>query len=386
MPRHNPDTATAMRSLIQIVPFRSTNPDGVGDYARLLADRLKRDHGLETIFIVANPDEGTAKLNDGWRTETLAARDGQSLIKQVQSCLAEVGDCPIIFHLSAYGYHNRGIPLWLPGAMKAIKRGSNARLITVFHELFASARPWKSAFWLGWVQARIAARIAGLSDGGLTTVGVYEDWLRPRMRAGSPLLRVPVFSNMGEPHDVPPTDTRPNQMVVFGTGGLASLAYGACRAEAEMAARATGVESVIDIGSRKVPPPAHLGGVRVFAKGRLEADAVSRELLSARFALLPYDTTRLGKSTIFAALAAHGVVPICLGSEATGADGLFPGEHFIMPEPAGPLPTLSAADAARIQQNLIDWYAGRGLASCAQAIASLMGGHKIPESEATPQC
>lgn len=79
----------------------------------------------------------------------------------------------------------------------------------------------------------------------------------------------------------------------------------------------------------------------------------------------------LAKSGIFAAYAAHGLVPVTTpGAAAGNLDGLRAGEHFV---PADS-PALADADpCARIARQVQSWYAGHSIQAHAAAFAERLG-------------
>src|SRR6202008_598407 len=80
--------------------------------------------------------------------------------------LAGARPCVVVLQFSGYGFGRRGLCGWLLDELDQARtafRGT-LRLVTVFHELFAVGPPWRSAFWLAGLQARIAARLARSSD------------------------------------------------------------------------------------------------------------------------------------------------------------------------------------------------------------------------------
>ena len=134
----------------------------------------------------------------------------------------------VVLHYVGYSYHSRGVPLWLPRALRAWKNGApggeKRRVCVMFHEVWASGSPRSSAFWLAplaknivgqllqvadhWVTSNEAAaadlvHLAGadVRRGRLVPVGANIepqtpiDWARPVARARG--LRVAVF---GLPH------------------------------------------------------------------------------------------------------------------------------------------------------------------------------------------
>jgi hypothetical protein len=230
------------------------------------------------------------------------------------------------------------------------RRHPNARLIGIFHELFATGNVWNSSFWLSTVQKYVTQRLWYLCDYGIATNQAYFDQLaewRPRMR--EQLKVMPVFSNVGEPDSVPATRDRPHYIAVFGRPqGI----YSGPRAGRSVAlVRKLGIEKVIDIGTRDSVLPARLGNASILKLGRLPATAVSRHLLTCRFGFLNYDLVRLGKSGVFAAYAAHGVIPVSIEPHEGHTYELREGQHFLQ-WPVDIVPR----DLSMIQSCLKKWY------------------------------
>jgi hypothetical protein len=94
--------------------------------------------------------------------------------------------------------------------------------------------------------------------------------------------------------------------------------------------RACGIDEVVDIG-----PPLLIRerlferhGIKVRSLGFLPAMEVSRELMQCRLGLLQYPLNCVAKSSVFAAYAAHGVVPI-LRSGGVASDGISIGRQVL---------------------------------------------------------
>jgi hypothetical protein len=239
-------------------------------------------------------------------------------------------------------------------------------LIGIFHELFACNHIWNSSFWLSPAQRHITRELWRLCDYGLTTNDTYAGHLAAWCPTKRNQLKVlPVFSNVGEPETVLPFSQRPAQMAVFGAAGVEQAIYGKPISERSSAiTTALAIQNVIDIGERVTSVPARLGPAVVASMGRLSGRLVSRHLRACRYGLLNYDVGRLGKSGVFAAYAAHGVIPICIGSRAVPTDGLEEGQHFLRWPFDRPAFNLS-----EIQTNLIQWYHNHSLAKHADVLS-----------------
>ena len=329
--------------LTQVVP-RLGPWDGVGDYAARLGEALQSCHGVTSRFVEAANADGRRALG-----EVLAA-----------------GEAPLLLHYVGYGYARRGAPLWLARAIAG--RGRQQRLGVVFHELYATGRPWQSSFWLGGLQKYVVTRLARQCDGALLTREANREWLAATgALTGKPVIVLPISSNVGEPVELRPLADRAPRLVVWGSAAVRAAAYGPHWASVRAACRQLGVTELVDIG-----PPVALpreAGLPIEARGRLEAAALSENLLDARFGLLAYPASFLAKSTIFAAYAAHGVAPIVIDERGTpDMDGLAAGLAYL------PLEHVSAGVPEEIARGARRWYAGHDTAAHADAVMRLFEG------------
>ncbi|MEP6937460.1 MAG: glycosyltransferase family 1 protein, partial [Chthoniobacterales bacterium] len=157
------------RTVLQLLPRTPGSFDGVGDYALNLARFLSAQDGIRSVFAVREhtPERGPEQL------EVLPMDD---------DCVAAAKSAGkfdgVILHYANYGYQKRGIPTWLPRFITRLRYAMTGRLITVFHELYASGSPWGSAFWLQPLQKRIATQISTLSDGCIVSNEVTAEQLR----------------------------------------------------------------------------------------------------------------------------------------------------------------------------------------------------------------
>jgi hypothetical protein len=314
----------------QIVPALPPAISGVTGYAATLAGALAERAGIESHFHSPGMPEELA------------------------------GERILLLHYANYGYERRGCPAELVAGLEAWKaRGKRRRLVTVFHEVYASGPPWRSSFWLSPRQRRLAARLAALSDGILTTLGLYAGLLE-RLAPGVRVTVTPVFSTVGEPaEDV--AGPRPPAMAVFGGAGARARAYGEALADLAAACRALEVEEILDIGP-DAGAPLGVAGLPVRRLGTLPAPEVSRHLLAARAGFLAYPPGFLAKSTIFAAYCAHGLAPVCAWKRKGGGTAEAP-----VWREAGP-GVEEAAAAAR------DWYRGHALSRQVETYRRLLAG------------
>ena len=135
-----------LKSVFQVVPRPPGEQDGVADYARTLAGHLRTRYGLETIFLSA---ASSADRPGDFRVYSpLRALPGR----------LQLGDSDtMVLHYVNYGYDRRGIPMWLVPTLEKIKGAT--RLLTIFHELYATGSIRQSAFWLQPLQKRMVRAI-----------------------------------------------------------------------------------------------------------------------------------------------------------------------------------------------------------------------------------
>jgi hypothetical protein len=358
--------ANNMPAIVQIVPRRTVQPEGIGDYATLLANALFERSGCRSVFLVGTPAEIEPPVKDAWDNSPVTSQKGSVLSKQLTEVCRETEAKAVLLHVSGYGYQKRGVPFWLLRGIQEWRRVQpRTRLVGIFHELYATGHLRNSSFWLSRAQRYVTSELWRLCDNGLTTNDAYFCELAAwRRLTGNQLKVLPVSSNVGEPDTLTPLLNRPIQMAVFGGPGVEEGVYSSPVFErsAEIA-NALGIETVIDIGGRVTSVPARLGNAVVKSVGRLSRCLVSRHLLGCRYGLLNYDVGRLGKSGVFAAYAAHGVIPICIGSRAAPTNELEAGRHFLR----WPF-NRSSANLPEIQANLIRWYHDHSIAKHADVL------------------
>ncbi len=275
--------------------------DGVGDYAVHLARQLNREFGLETRFIVCDPTwEGSGEIH-GFPVRRLSRHSAASLKRHLTAN-------PALLHFVNYGYEKRGCPVWLlEGLLQWKRRAPAARLVTMFHELYAFGPLWRSSFWLSPVHRMLAARLCRLSDAGVTSMRRYADRLAgwDETKTGE-IPALPVFSNIGEPAHVPPLAARRRRMVVFGGKWLRTRAYTVSLDKLKAACRMSDIQEVVDVGPELDFRLPELG-VPVAALGKRETGEISQVMLNSRAGFIDYPPAYLAKSTVFASYCAHGL-------------------------------------------------------------------------------
>jgi len=348
-------------TLIQVVPRRTAEPSGVADHALALARALRAYGGANSVFLSGTPSTDATPVDDDWKTVCVPKRQAQILADTVQLLSVETNARAVVLHFSGYGYHRRGVPVWLVQGLQIWgRRAGRVPLLTIFHELYATGRPWQSSFWVSPLQKQIARSILKLSSAAITPTDLYRKRLS-EWRDGNTIkiTPMPVFSNVGEPGCGPVPSARTAAAVVFGLSGVEDYVFGIYRSEIERIISALGIEKIFDVGPRLSAMPRTLAGAPVISKGVLPQGAVSELLQRARFGFVAYPLDFIGKSGVFAAYAAHGVVPIVLSDKQGVFDGLQPARHFL--DGLRLATGTGAQDLASIQRELFSWYTSHSL-------------------------
>ena len=354
-------------TILQIVPRAQPGRDGVGDYARTLAASLERHHGLKTTFVSATEDSRLVFPS--------GAGPGGAGLDHYDA---------IVLHYVNYGYGRRGVPLWLPPALRRLQRASGARQITVFHELYASGSWRQSAFWLRPLQMRIARTVAAMSDVSVVSSEVSREQLKS-LDSGTRIIVHPVNSGLGEPVLSPAeiADRDPHRWVICGGTELIERSLRCYLPAVALIPEPFAPRELFVIGGSDNPRVRQTLGrekkIRTHYYPEVDAKIASEILASCAFGWIDYfhrpdvPMPLILKSTAFAAYCAHGVIPVFPHGGATVASGLdaLLGPFYVAPT-GQELP--SEAERATAALAVYSWY-GRNANSVhlAATLAPLLG-------------
>lgn len=363
-----------MKIISQIVPRLPPLIDGLGDYAISLALRLRKDRGIESRFIIADPAwKGNSQI-EGFSVQKISSRSVDHFLSicstYVQTQSAEID--PIIFlHYVNYGYAKRGCPFWLVNGLEQWKRGAKERrLVTMFHELYATGPFWKSAFWLSGIQKGLAGKIAEISDLVLSNrqrnADIIQSWKVPLKKG---VFVMPVFSNIGEPVHIPYLKERKNRMVLFGNHRERIWNCPESREKLFKACEILGLDEIYDVGSRIKKKLTARNGLRIQQTGERDHRDISKIFLESRAGFLDYPRGNLAKSGVFAAYCSHGLLPVN-GRRILDADGLKENRHYLVIEHQNKKPPLDKQQD--IAKNAYDWYQTHTISKQANVFTSLV--------------
>jgi hypothetical protein len=395
--------------IIQIVPRLPPAIDGVGDYAYLLAQQLRKGPEIQTRFLVCGAksdeqpstpaplpeDEGSCV--DGFSVYRLRERSAAELAR----VLSRPGmPRTALLQYVGYGYEKRGCPLWLERGLRAWKRGTltpvpssgrrgqttgakqssppaplpegegRRHLVTMFHELYASGPPWRSSFWTSPLQRWAVRCLVRLSDRCFTNRAVSAGRLASMGKHPAGSIRVlPVLSNLGESPCPLPLAARKPQMVLYDNFGRNPRTRSLAASLIRRACERMGIERLVLLG-RGDTAEWLTTGLEVECVGVAAPEVASRLLAESRAGCLDYFDGYLGKSGIFAAYSAHALLPLLLFDNHSEADGLQINRHFWA---AAALPDETSTRAQQeVATQARRWYDAHGAAAAAQAYAEAL--------------
>ncbi|MFB2833816.1 hypothetical protein [Floridanema evergladense] len=364
---------------MQIISIVSGLPpaiDGVGDYALNLARQLRKDFAINTDFIIGNTNWVGESEIEGFSVRKVNDRTISTLLSLLNH--NSPPSTTILLHYVSYAYAKRGCPFWLiDGLQKWRNAQSDRTLVTMFHELYTSSPILSSSFWLSPIQNHLASRLSRLSDRCITSKQIYANLLyKLSLGQQSQVPTLPVFSNIGEPEQVPPLAKRSRKLVVFGGSSTRQRVYQRSLTALGNTCQELGIEEIIDIGPPIGLEISEIKGVPVVAMGKTAAVEVSAILSSAIVGFFDYPLDYLAKSTIFAAYCAHRMIPIGTFYTAESMDGLEAGKHYWLAD--CPSDKLSLELGQAIADNAYTWYQNHNLSQQAKTFAAyLMKDKKI---------
>ena len=343
--------------ILQIVPHAPGSHEGVGDYALKLAERLSSSYETGTIFAAAEPGASPRIGN----FEVVAPLATATVERACANCRG------IVLHYVNYGYHKRGLPVRLPSLLRQLRETCGGQLITIFHELYASSAPWRSAFWLQRWQKSIARKIVRVSDGCVVSSEVMRDMLL-QVAPGTAISVHPVISTLGEPAFSSNQFVRrdPHRWAIFGGSHLIKRSLNSFRRCMENVPDFFAPRELFILGGQDDDQVRRemneMRGVDCHYHPAIEADVASRLLSSCSFGWIDYfhhpdvPAAVILKSGSFASFCAHAVIPVLPqpGSLIALEGDRLPGPYYVTRDRAE-LPAES--ERAKVSADIYDWYA-----------------------------
>jgi hypothetical protein len=361
-------------SILQIVSRFKPNVDGMGDFSRLLGGEFWRTYRIRSHFLVYEKPKtplDAAEIAPDTVSYPAEATPEACLEEALALTGAHRFRC-VLLHYGPYGYSWRGTPAAFCRAIEQL--AARLDVLIFFHENYADGPPWKRAFWTRREQRQSMERLQRIAKVSFTSNEKYAALLKRSKPQGQALVRIPIFSNMGEPRGLRPLAERRRQMIVFGQLSTRLRLYKA-RKTLEDLCRWLGIESIVDVGSGSDPRiPNLILGATVRKAGWLAETEVSALLAESTAGVICYWPDVWEKSGVIAAYQAHALLPI-----------LVPLDKRRLPRPPyvpyvelddlrylrgseGKIP--DAAVQAIVDKSHSYYVANQSLARCAEVIAA----------------
>lgn len=333
--------SSPMKKIIHIAPALPPAVNGLGDFCKILADNLEREGFNDNVFMIR---QGLEIPTD----ERIDSFNSQNFYDKLESRHADV----LILHYVGYGYNKRGLPFYLVGGLRRYKRMTGCRLLIFFHELYASSDSlFELAFYTSGMQKLLVKRLSEIADTVFTSCLLYSDLLRKLLgnRARQPVC-TGIFSNIPDNLYDSEVPKEKNSIVVFGSLEKRNAVYHHKQFEALMLALR--IKTLYDIGPGL--SDCQFPSVKVVVKGTLHAAELASYFNRIRFGALSYPPHLLGKSGIFSAYAAFGVIPFNLPvDERPLYDGLIAGKNYFSWTPGCTGELFNDGDA---KDEILKWY------------------------------
>ena len=360
-----------MSTLLQIVPKVPGGIDGVGDHALTIAKKLRDKFGCDTVFATfktssaGNPGAFEVLSLDGLLDDSSRKYDHTLL------------------HYVNYGFQKRGVPFRLLSILRALRRQHRGKLLTIFHELYASGPPWTSAFWLQPLQVHLAKSVGHLSDACIVSSDNFRRELE-RMVPNAHVELHPVPSGIGEPSLSPDQigDRDPHRWAIFGGTALVERSLRSLGQLLPRIPDSIAPRKLFVLGGEDNPVARSLLidlAVESDYRPHIAAADASEILKTCSFGWFNYfhrpdvETSVILKSSAFASACAHGVIPVFphRGSAVSLDADRLPGPFFVAPD-RSEIP--GARDRAKIAADIYNWYRRHASSeSLVQGIARTLG-------------
>jgi hypothetical protein len=331
------------RRLIQIVPRFRPDADGLGEFSLCLGNALWQQCKIPSGFVVWSPPRATAELpipaaDFPHCVIPAIERRRASFRKSLQQACAPAEKPIVLLHYTSYAFSTEGIAWWLPGLLREFVQ-DGGRIVTFFHELYASGK-FPNKTWLSsGLQRHIFREILALSSAAISSNERYMREMAEDNRNHRPLALAGICSNVGEASILPPVSERLPRLAVFGLAPSRRRLYEQHLPVIVQLARHLKVDEVADIGSAGDWPQlreeiaARLGEVGVGFKvyGALPADKVGELLAHSRAGAVNYTSGMHLKSGIVGAYQAYGL-PVILFRPAADTAPAAPDPTYLLPQ------------------------------------------------------
>lgn len=232
----------------------------------------------------------------------------------------------------------------------------------MFHELAASGPITSSAFWLGRIQRSLVGRLARLSTAVRTNRVAYKKELESLAPAhAGRVVSMPIFSNFGETANPHPIEQRNQALLLFQPPAYDKTQPNAFWKSWERLRDHLQPTETIIAGRTKALPEAP----NIRPLGLVSSKEAADILATSAWGLVDYYPGYIGKSSLFAGFAGHGIATFMPTDIQGGDEGLSAGRHYTPCVSSAPLP--NTAELQTRATALHDWYQPHSQKSTAES-------------------
>ena len=294
------------KNIVQISPTFPPNIGGIGNYTKLLADFLEKK-GIKSKILVSD------HLDNKNKKQTLFGKNNKNLYLLLENTNSK----EIILHFSGYGYASRGLCFNLIKSLEKWKQISISRkLITIFHEIYASGPIYRMSFWTSLAQKYLAKKLLKLSNVAIVT-SKHNHTILSSFDKKKKIIYSNVFSNIGELKKNRKLQNRKNIAIIFGSTHQKGILYNDIlvnKNQYENILNKMSIKKIIDIGP-KIEISKKIKFINIKRIGVKSKNYISFLLRNSKAGIVFYPESYMATSGIVAAYASHGLVIINLCKE-----------------------------------------------------------------------
>jgi glycosyltransferase involved in cell wall biosynthesis len=239
----------------------------------------------------------------------------------------------VLLQYVGYGYSPSGSPKWLADALAHWKAEEPSRKLAVmFHETWATAKPWQRTFWQSGAQKQCVSRLLRLADLVVTSNDGNKSDLES-LRANKSIEIIPIGPNMNLSSDAAKDWT---QLLVFGQQATRVKALNRHQTLVKELVSNGLVKRIILAG--KAAEPGREPAQELIRSWNLDVplqsyynfapDKVPQEILHSGLAIVSTQSTFLLKSGVFQSIAQMGAIAITLKERDPGHP-LVEDQHYL---------------------------------------------------------
>jgi len=280
--------------------------DGIGDHTAHLARALAGQASVRVL--TAQPD---ADPISGVEVQQGFEDTSRGEIRKVVRAVAADAPDWLILQYNPFSYGRYGFCPYLADVLAAIREHCpHTRIAILVHEPFVPLRTWQFALMTTWQRWQLW-RLGHVADLVLCAIQPWTQTLRPYVASSTPLIALPVGSNIPDagygPEEARAALQIDDDALVLGIFGSARRLLGPIRAAVSSVASKLDVVCVLYVGPDGGRFRSVLGDCPLIDLGPLPALEVSRALAAMDVHLSPYPRGVSARRGAFIAGLQHGV-------------------------------------------------------------------------------